>query len=57
MPLSISLARQKIKDAFYDGAVWNRQIEPLVMHLIAHFEVEVTESTGHFESFSDPSNI
>ncbi|WP_299640356.1 NIPSNAP family protein [uncultured Ruegeria sp.] len=43
--------RDRIKDSFYKGPVWNKHIEPLVMPLIAHFEADVTETTNGFESF------
>ena len=50
-------AREQIKDAFYGGPVWNKQIEPLVMHLIAHYEAELTETTGGFENFNGQSRV
>ena len=34
--------REQLKDNFYDGPVWNKQIEPLVMPMIDHFEAAVT---------------
>lgn len=43
--------REELKDAFYDGPVWNRQIEPFVMPMIDHFEAELTETTAGFEDF------
>lgn len=43
--------RDAIKDAFYDGPVWNKHIEPLVMPMIAHYEAELTETTKGFENF------
>ncbi len=44
--------RDKIKGGFYEGPVWNKRIEPLVMPMIAHYEAELTETTGNFETFS-----
>jgi len=43
--------RDKLKDNFYEGPVWNKHIEPLAMQMIDHYEAEVTETTGGFESF------
>jgi len=49
--------RDKIKDGFYDGPVWNKQIEPLVMPMIDHYEAELTETTAGFEGFSGKSAL
>ncbi|OUS36144.1 hypothetical protein A9Q94_10445 [Rhodobacterales bacterium 56_14_T64] len=49
--------RDKIKDGFYEGPVWNKQIEPLVMPMIDHYEAEVTETTAGFENFSGNSAL
>ncbi|MGH1412366.1 MAG: putative quinol monooxygenase [Pelagimonas sp.] len=44
--------RERIKDGFYNGPVWNTQIEHLVMPLIDHYEADLTETTDGFEGFS-----
>ena len=44
--------RDRIKDGFYGGPVWNKRIEPLAMAMIAHYEAELTETTAGFETFS-----
>ncbi|SMO81926.1 NIPSNAP protein [Ruegeria faecimaris] len=43
--------RDRIKDSFYGEAVWNDQIEPIAMPMIAHYEAELVETTSGFESF------
>ncbi len=43
--------RERIKDAFYDGPVWNKHIEPAAMDMIAHMEAELTETTTNFQNF------
>ena len=43
--------RDKVKHSFYEGPVWNKHIEPLVMPMIAHYEAELTETTRGFEGF------
>jgi hypothetical protein len=43
--------RDRIKESFYGGPVWNRHIEPLVIPLIAHYEADLTETTEGFEGF------
>lgn len=43
--------REVIKKEFYEGPVWNKRIEPLVMPMIVHYEAELTESTEGFENF------
>ena len=43
--------RDRIKDSFYDGPVWNKNIEPLVMPMIVRYDVELTETTEDFENF------
>lgn len=45
-------ARQRIKDAFYDGPVWAKEVEPIVMPMIAHFEATVVSTTEGFEGFA-----
>jgi len=50
-------ARERIKDGFYDGPVWNKRIEPVVMPMIARYEADVTETTGGFENFSGDTTI
>ncbi|MDA7965865.1 hypothetical protein [Ruegeria sp.] len=49
--------RDRLKDGFYDGPVWNEDIESIVMPMIAHFEAELTETTGGFENFDGEKNL
>ena len=49
--------RDRIKESFYGGPVWNRHIEPLVMPLIAHYEADLTETTGGFEDFGGRASL
>ncbi|MQQ08092.1 hypothetical protein GFB49_06485 [Epibacterium sp. SM1979] len=45
-------AREEIKRAFYDGPVWNQDVESKVMPMIANFEASLVETTDGFEGFS-----
>ncbi|MGJ8609731.1 MAG: putative quinol monooxygenase [Octadecabacter sp.] len=45
--------RETIKDAFYDGPVWNTEIEHIVMPMIDHYEASVAETTAGFLGFND----
>ncbi|WGI20714.1 NIPSNAP family protein [Amylibacter sp. IMCC11727] len=48
--------REQIKDTFYNGPVWNEQIEHKAMPMIAHFTADVVETTERFENFNgDPA--
>lgn len=49
--------REKLKDRFYNGAVWNEQIESVVMPMIEHYEAELTETTDGFEDFSGANSL
>lgn len=49
--------RDKIKDGFYEGPIWNKQIESLVMPMIDHYEAELTETTDGFEGFTGKSAL
>ncbi|UWR48824.1 putative quinol monooxygenase [Phaeobacter inhibens] len=49
--------RERIKDGFYDGSVWLKEVEPRVMPLIAHFEASVVETTEGFETFSGSASL
>ncbi|ATF19813.1 NIPSNAP family protein [Phaeobacter gallaeciensis] len=49
--------RERIKDDFYDGPVWLKEVEPVVMPLIAHFEASVVETTEGFETFSGAASL
>ena len=49
--------RERVKDSFYEGPVWNKHIEPLVMPMIAHYEAELTETTGGFEGFGGSASL
>jgi len=44
--------REAIKNAFYDGPVWAKEVEPIVMPMIERFEASVVSTTDGFESFS-----
>lgn len=33
--------RERLKDAFYDSATWNGEVEPLVMPLIEEYSAEL----------------
>lgn len=43
--------RDELKNKFYHGPVWNKQIEPMAMPMIDHYEAELTETTRGFENF------
>lgn len=43
--------RELVKNSFYDGPVWNQEIEPIAMPMIDHYEAELTETTQGFENF------
>ena len=43
--------RESLKSSFYNGPVWNTQIEPVAMSMIDHYEAELTETTTNFETF------
>jgi hypothetical protein len=45
-------SREEIKDAFYNGPVWNESIEAEVMPMIERFEADLVETTAGFEGFS-----
>ncbi|UZD92255.1 putative quinol monooxygenase [Cognatishimia activa] len=49
--------RERIKNEFYHGPVWHKDIEPKAMSMIAHYECEVTETTGGFENFSGEATL
>lgn len=49
--------RDRIKDGFYSGPVWNKDIEPIVVHMIAHYEAELTETTTGFETFRGQTSL
>ena len=40
-----------IKEDFYTGLVWSKDIEPFVMPMIEKYEAELTETTGGYENF------
>jgi hypothetical protein len=50
-------SRDRLKDSFYNGPVWNELIEPIVMPMIAHYEAELVETTEGFETFSGDTNL
>jgi len=43
--------RDTIKEDFYGGTVWSKEIEPLVRPLLVLCESELTETTNGFEDF------
>ena len=45
-------ARETIKETFYNGPVWNTQIEHLAMPMIDHYVADLVETTEGFESFN-----
>lgn len=49
--------RDRIKDGFYGGPVWNRRIEPVAMPMIDHYEAELTETTARFEDFGGRTSL
>jgi len=49
--------RDRVKENFYEGPVWNKNIEPLVIPMIAHYEVDFTETTGGFEDFDGGTSL
>lgn len=49
--------REKVKEAFYSGPVWAKEVEPHVMPLIAHFEASVVETTQGFEGFNETADL
>lgn len=51
-------SREQIKNAFYNGPVWNESIEGEVMPMIEHYEADLTETTTEFEDFGgEPISI
>lgn len=49
--------REKLKDSFYNGAVWNERIEPVAMPMIEHYEADLTETTDGFETFNGARSL
>ncbi len=49
--------RERIKSAFYDGPVWNKEVEHIVMPMIERFEASVAETTDGFLGFGDTSSL
>lgn len=49
--------REALKDVFYDGPVWNKCIEPIVMPMIDHYEAELVETTDGFENFDKSAGL
>lgn len=43
--------REALKGSFYDGPVWNKQIEPVAMSMIEKMSAELTETTTDFQTF------
>lgn len=50
-------SRDRLKDSFYNGPVWNKRIEPLVMPMIDHYEADLVETTDEFENFSGANSL
>ena len=44
--------RERLKNSFYEGPVWNKEIEPMAMPMIDSYEAELTETTYEFENLS-----
>ena len=49
--------REAIKNSFYEGPIWEKDIEPKAMSMIEHMEAELTETTDDFESFSGDRSL
>ena len=45
-------ARERLKEAFYNGPVWLEEVEAKAMPLIAHYQADVVETTAGFENFA-----
>ncbi|KZN61885.1 hypothetical protein N473_20300 [Pseudoalteromonas luteoviolacea CPMOR-1] len=41
----------RLKKDFYEGPVWNTEVEPIAMSMIEEFYAEFTETTDGFEGF------
>ncbi|WP_196764524.1 hypothetical protein [Pseudoalteromonas luteoviolacea] len=41
----------QLKKDFYEGPVWNKEVEPVAMSMIEEFCAEFTETTDGFEGF------
>lgn len=50
-------ARDRLKGAFYEGPVWNEEIQPIAMSMIDRMEAELTETSVDFENFSGDGNL
>ena len=49
--------RDKVKDAFYGGDIWKRQLEPIAMSLLDSYDVILCEtSAGCVFDISDATN-
>jgi len=44
--------REKLKDGFYSGPVWHKDIEPIAMAMIDDYVADLTETTDGFENFN-----
>ena len=49
--------RESTKNAFYDGPVWLRDVEPIVMPMIEKYEASVVETTNGFLGFNDTPDL
>ena len=49
--------RERVKEAFYDGSVWAKEVEPFVIPLIAHFEASVVSTAEGFEGFKGTPDL
>ena len=49
--------RERLKGSFYDGPVWNKQIEPVAMSMIDQMAAELTETTTDFQTFDGSKSL
>lgn len=49
--------REAIKTAFYDGPVWNTEMEHVVMPMIETYEAALAETTEGFLGFADTPSL
>ncbi len=49
--------REATKSSFYEGPVWEKDIEPKAMSMIDHMDAELTETTTNFESFGGNKSL
>jgi heme-degrading monooxygenase HmoA len=47
-------AREEMKSAFYDGATWKDELEPIAMPMLDSYTVVLTETSGGYVTFHEP---